>query len=124
MLEIIQAKDTEKYNDIFRTLGIEDINPSVFEAMTGGEVSGYGIYHYEKDTVVIYEIYTDDLYLYDGIVRSILFKALTKDIKKARFEVKENERLIKLHFITSDNQIIDNIDYFMNNCKNCKKQVL
>lgn len=122
MLEIIQAKDIEKYNSEFKALGVADKQPSVFEAITKDEVTGYGIYHYEDKTVVIDDIVTDDLYLYDGIVRSIMFLALTKEYKSARFDVRENERLVKLHFITEDNHFVDNIDYFMNNCKNCKKK--
>ena len=83
---------------------------------------GYGIYYYKEDIVIIRQIKCDDLYIYDGIVRAILFLSLTKGYKKAEFYMEEKKRVIGLGFITDENSVLDNIDDFMNNCKNCNNK--
>ncbi len=122
MLEILQTKDKTKYVNDFIMLRIDKNNCNVFEATSGEDVIGYGIYYYQEDKVVIKLIKCDDLYIYDGIVRAILFLSVTKGYKKAEFDMAEKERVIGLGFIKCGNSTLDNIDDFMNNCKKCNNK--
>ena len=122
MLEIVQAHDFKKYQEIIKTLDIADEIISIVEALDKNEVIGFGIYHYNSDKVIIdfVESY-EDKYLYDGIVRSILFLAITNNINCAEFKVVKNQVLIELGFVNENDNYIQNISDFMDKCKNCKK---
>lgn len=120
MLEIVQAKDYKKYSELFEKLKIEDEIISVVEAMDNKNVIGCGIYHFDDKSVIIDYIDSgDDLQLYDGIVRSILFLAMNNGINSAVFNIDDYSSLIKLKFINGKDKFINNINNFMNNCKKC-----
>lgn len=122
MLEILQAKDYKNYYGLFDKLGISDEIVSVVEAMDKDNVIGFGIYHFaEKSVAIDYVESNGDLYLYDGIVRSILFLALTNNIDSAVFNMQDKTEAIRLGLIAENDNTLTSIDYFMNNCKNCKK---
>lgn len=122
MLEIVQARDYKKYYKLFEELNIENEIISVAEAMDNGKVIGFGIYHYSDGNVVIdYIDSKSDLELYDGIVRTILFLALNNNINSAVFNIDDKIKLIKLRFISKNENTIRDIANFMDNCKKCKK---
>lgn len=121
MLEIVQARDYKKYYKLFEKLNIADEIVSVAEAMDNENVIGFGIYHYSNNSVVIdYIDSKSDLELYDGIARTILFLALNNNINSAVFNVDDKINLIKLRFISENENSIGNIANFMDTCKNCK----
>ena len=122
MLEIVQAKDFTPYYPLLKKLNIDDDIISIAEALDKGKVIGYGIYHYDKDCVLINYIESnDDLYLYDGIVRSILFLAQNNGINKAIFKLEDTSVVERLKFVDSGDKCINNIDKILSNCKNCNK---
>ncbi len=122
MLEIVQARDYKKYYKLFEELNISDEIVSVAEAMDNGNVIGFGIYHYSDSNVVIdYIDSKSDLELYDGIARTILFLALNNNINSAVFNINDKINIIKLRFISENENTIENIANFMDTCKNCKK---
>lgn len=121
MLEIVQARDYKKYYKLFEQLNISDEIVSVVEAMNNDEIIGFGIYHYNLDKLVVDYIESNsDLELFDGITRTILFLALNNNINSALFNMKDRTNLIKLRFISENENSIANIANFMDNCKNCK----
>lgn len=122
MLEIIQAKDFSPYYDLIKKLNIDDDIISVAEAVDKGNVIGFGIYHYKNDYVIInYLDSKGDLYLYDGIIRSILFLAFNNGINKAIFMLDDTSDIERLKFVENGEKCIDNIDKILSNCKSCKK---
>ena len=124
MLQILQTKNIENYSEIIKRLGLENKNANVVEAVDKDEIFGTGIYLIEKDKVVIYFIDSKgDLYLYDGIVRSILFLAVLKDIDKAEFEIEDKTDLIKLGFVQKNSNCLNDLKEFMSKCKSCGKKL-
>lgn len=124
MLEIKECKDILRYSDIINDLLDDYALVSVAEAYDGERVSGFGVYSYEKDAVVIHRVeYGDDLYLADGIVRTILFKAMMNGIDRGVFAANESNDILtsKLKYIKDKGRIINSITDFMDNCKNCKE---
>ena len=69
---------------------------------------------------MLYEVITDTD-IFDGIVRSILFLAVNNNIDKAIFKIKETDKLHILGFTEQSENILNNIQTFLSNCKSCKK---
>ncbi len=121
MLEIVQAKDFKKYYPLFIEHGIQDEVISVVEALSNDAVIGYGIYYYKNNNVVISCLNSyGDIFLYDGIVRAILYLAISNNVNSAEFCIEDKTILKELKFIDKDDYIQDLI-YFLEKCKNCKK---
>ncbi len=122
MFEIIQAKDYSKYFEMFDELELGDEIVSVSEFIEFGKIAGFGIYHFNKDTVFVdyIECYDDEKKL-DGIARSILFIAFNKGINKAVFNIKRNLILNKLNYVDNYGKI-DNIINVLDTCKSCKNK--
>lgn len=122
MLEILQTKNFEKYIDKLDKMKILDKFPNVVEATDKDEILGLGIYHFDDDAVVLDEIEANgDLYLYDGIVRSILFLAMMKEIDVAKFNLCDMTNVTKLGFVKDDEKTLSPITGFMSKCKSCGK---
>lgn len=122
MLQILQTKHIENYAEKLCEMNLLQLFPNVVEAEDNGNVIGYGIYHFENSTVVLDEVNSEgDLYLYDGIVRAVLFLAVMKgyDVAEFRFSDKENAR--KLGFIKNDDNVLSGLNEFMSKCKSCGK---
>lgn len=123
MLEIHQRSDENGYEKLLGGLDAEG-GVKIIEAFDKGEVIGFGIFSYDGGALNLYKISAGgDLYLFDGIVRSALFKASLNGIEKAEVKSRapeEIESYKKLNFISGDNFIIEPISQFMNGCKNCK----
>lgn len=85
------------------------------------EVIGHAIYVEKEDIIEIYEVDCNpDLYLYDGIVRTILFKGMLKGINKAEYNLKDMTKIYKLRLSDKDSNKLSSIESIMNSCKNCK----
>lgn len=121
MLEIQEKFSTEGYEALAERAG-EGLH--ITEAFDKGEVIGFIAYSYENEKTVIYDLDDGgDLYLCDGLVRSVLFKSCLKDIHIAEFAVEDETKcvsLTKLGFIKNGSKTLENIDSLMNGCQNCK----
>ena len=122
MLEIVENFSREGYEGIAERAEGKELH--ITEALENGRISGYIAYFYGRDKTVVLD-YDDngDLYLCDGLVRSVMFKSCLKNINAVTFEIPDGEKynnLRKLHFL-SDSDTAENIERFMDGCKNCKK---
>lgn len=123
MLEILQARDYKKYIPIIEKLNIDDDLISVVEAVDKNEVLGYGIYRFEDAKLIIEDVEcNDDFYLLDGIIRSILYLAMSNGIDSAVFNVSGKYKTDCQKIINTSQNCIESISTFMNNCKNCNKK--
>ena len=126
MLEILQTKNKENYKDKITELGLDFDTAFVVDATDEGSSIGYGIYHFgiddEYNPLVEVDLVQDnsDILLFDGIIRSILFLAMMKGIAKARFNLTQTDKLIKLGFVQNNYNCLDSIEEFMSKCKSCK----
>ena len=126
MLEILQTKNKENYRDKITELGLDFDTSFVVDATDEGSSLGFGIYHfgiddeYNPQVEVDFVSYNSDIMLFDGIIRSILFLAMMKGIDKARFNISEADKLIKLGFVQNNYNSLDSIAKFMSKCKSCE----
>lgn len=126
MLEILQARNKEKYKDRISELNLDFDLSFVVEATDEGSSLGFGIYHFGIDedynpvVEIDYVFYNSDILLLDGIVRSILFLAMMKQIDKAKFNLVQTDDLLKLDFVQNNYNYLDSIEKFMSKCKSCK----
>lgn len=124
MLEILQTRNFENYREKIELLGIADTFPNVVEAKDGENVKGYGIYHIDipEQKVVIDDAQADgDLYLFDGIIRSVLFLAMMKGIETAEFADRITGNAKKLGFVQNNDNLLSPLSEFMSKCKSCGK---
>lgn len=124
MLEIQEKFDNTGYEYITEQAGINNVH--ITEAMEQGNATGFIAYAYESERTVVYD-YDDngDLMLCDGLVRSVMFKSVLKGIETMVFEIADKskfENLKKLHFLSGDSNICENLDGFMNTCESCRKK--
>lgn len=121
MLEIQEKFSTEGYEALAERAG-EGLH--ITEAFDKGMVIGFIAYSYKSGRTLVYDFDDGgDLYLCDGLVRSVLFKSCLKDIHTAEFAVEDEkkcESLTRLGFIKNKCKILENIDSLMNGCQNCK----
>lgn len=123
MLQILQTRNIEAYNEIIAKLGLEDSMPSVVEATDNDTVIGIGVYHmdFEAGAVVIdYCEWGEDIMLLDGIIRSILFLVMLRGIDKAMFNESLKDNAIKLGFVKDDSLTLESISSVLDGCKHCK----
>lgn len=123
MLEIQEKFSTEGYESVADASKGSMLH--ITEAFDKGNVIGFIAYSYEGDRTIVYD-YSDggDLFLCDGLVRSVMFKSCLKGINTVTFTLSDTSKyknLRKLRFISADSDTAENIDNFMNGCKNCKK---
>ncbi len=122
MLEIKNTFDVEKYQEEIERLKLDPNFTLVVESFDKERVNGYGFYHIENDRIVIdYIDDSGDILLFDGIARSILFKALLSGINKAEFSDLQIDKFLRLGFVQSNYKLIDSIDDFLSKCKSCGK---
>lgn len=126
MLQILQTKNYGNYMSQINDLGISEFFPNVVEATDNDEILAVGIYHFdisidtfEKKIIIDYITKEIDLSLFDGMVRSMLFIAMMKEIDTAEFRNCDKSKLLKLGFVTNDNNCLQSISEFMTNCKSC-----
>lgn len=126
MLEILEQKNIKPYQNIIRQLQIPEwADMHLTELLEEQAVKGYILYAYEMEQVVIYAVADGgDLDNCDGLVRSVLYKALLRGLNKAVFKVQAadvQETLSKLGFVKNRQNRIENIMDVMENCKKCKE---
>lgn len=95
-------------------------NPAVtdcvcFELKDGGAVCGQIRARVEDDTVVIFELESEEEIFYDGLVRAVLGYAANRQIDRARFEIGDERKRKRLHgfgFIPEDGNMLESIGAF------------
>lgn len=125
MLQILQAKDINIYKDTIEKLNLNENTIDIAEAVDDDKINGFGIYHFnikERTLIIDYIDAKGDILLYDGLVRSILFIGMMKNIDKAKFKNDDFDTLEKLGFIKNKCKYIDSINDFMNKCKTCNNK--
>lgn len=121
MLEIHQNENTEKYTDYLDKLNISGTHMKVVEAHDRNRVTGFCIFSYAEDAVTLYVAeYGEDLYLCDGLVRAVLFKASLLGIDRAEFAFADLADVRKLGFLEKDSRTLLSIQSIMGGCKSCK----
>lgn len=122
MLSILEATDLSAYAETLSKLELP-AGYHVSEVREKDAVTGYIVYAYEPEQVVIYAL--DDGHDYnncDGLVRSVLFKAELRGLERAAFRITDAgmlERLRTLRFIQNDENTLDPIADIMESCKKC-----
>ncbi len=119
MLSILKRKDAEGYLHILEKFGLSPIDTDISESIENGIVSGYAIYRLTPDGLFIYDVKANDLTIYDGIVRSVLFLATLKGVEKAKLLLDDKLDAITLGFITIDNDVIEPISNVLGGCSGC-----
>jgi len=127
MLQIVEQKDLSSYAELIHALRVpEGTKLYLTEALDGGVVTGYIVYAYEPDRVAIYAVDDGgDLYLCDGLVRSVLFKAELRGLERAVYYVQNTammERICSLRLAQKNSGILENIHEIMESCKKCKEK--
>ncbi len=124
MLKIVEQTDLTPYQALLDRIQTKN-RLYLTEALENGQVTGHIVYAYEPEQAVIYDVEDGgDLYLCDGLVRSVLFKAELRGLEKAYFALTEEtamEKMRKLRFVQNDENILPDIREIMENCKKCKK---
>lgn len=121
MLEIRQAKDNEPYKMYIQDAGISNEEAQVVESVSGGQITGFGLFSYCEDKVCIHHVDSrKDNYLYDGLIRAILFKATMLKIDRAEFFLADLNSLHELGFLEKESACINSIQSILSSCKKCK----
>ncbi|NLZ47043.1 MAG: hypothetical protein GX896_10175 [Clostridiales bacterium] len=122
MLEILQTKNIQNYNELIKNLKLDINSTYVVEATDNEIVNGIGVYHFDKNVLFIDYIDSEsDLTLFDGIVRSILFLTMLKGIEKAIFNQILTETCVKLGLLEKNQNQLNTISDFLGKCKSCEK---
>ncbi len=124
MLKILEQQDTAPYRQILDGIGTP-YRLYLTEAMDGDQVTGYIIYAYEPDAVVVHVVDDGgDLMLCDGLVRSVLFKGMLRGLNRGVFRLTDGAMMAKmqtLRFVKNDGNALENIAEIMDNCKSCRE---
>lgn len=124
MLKILEQTDLTPYRAVLDAVQ-SDYPLCLTEAMDGEQVTGYIAYAYEPDAVVIHALDDGgDLYLCDGLVRSVLFKGLLRGLNKGVFRLTDAammEKMRTLRFVNNGQNTLENIAEIMDNCKSCRE---
>lgn len=119
MLEIHACKDIRLYTNF---LAEHNLPPYAFvvEAFNKDAVVGFGIFEYGDDFVKLFAIECEELSLYDGIARTILFKASMKGIDKAEFLLEDMAPIYSLKLLKKGDRTLPSIQDVMGGCESCK----
>ena len=122
MLQILECRDFTPYKKQLDMLDGFDGELHIVESVGDNSVDGFAIYAVNPQRVTFYFAEAgDDLGLFDGIIRAVIFKAVIASVDMAFFErTVDGERLMRLGFIQNDGRELNNLADFMNNCKNCR----
>lgn len=125
MLQILKQERKKAYEDQINELGIDISQAHISEAVDGAKVIGWAIYTITDDQITIYRIYPEnDLLLFDGIIRSVLFLAEQKGIQKALVIGNVVSPAQKLSLLGDSEDLIYPISAVFNGCKHCKENKL
>lgn len=120
MLEIKTIRDKSKYIDKITAMGLAPDTCEVCESYSSGKTDGYGFYHLAGEEVYVDFVEADNLLCFDGIVRSILFKAMLCGIEKAEFSPSILDKLYALKIIKPGESALDSILGLLSHCSGCK----
>lgn len=123
MLEIHEAKNINDYKSVTDRLP-EGREYKIIESYSpDGSITGSGIYAFVDDTVVICDCrFGSDLDLCDGIIRTILFKAMLRGTDIGKCEAFDGEKnIFDVMKYPHIDYTIESIDNFLNSCKKCKE---
>lgn len=124
MLEIRELQDTAKYSSIFEKLGEEREYRVVESFNSEHEVSGYAVYSWTPESVIIHDVFFGkDILLGDGILRAVLFKACLKGIECGICLACDGEInwFEKMKYETIEPGKISPISSFLDGCSKCKE---
>ncbi len=124
MLEIRELQDTAKYSEVFKKLGEEKEYRVVESFGSDHEVTGYAVYSWSPEAVIIHEAcFGRDILLGDGILRAVLFKACLKGIECGIcLACEEKTNLFdKMKYETTEPGKIFPISSFLDGCSRCKE---
>ena len=120
MLQILKREDKSPYLAEIAELGLSGNEIAVSEAVDGDLVLGYALYKISPEAIEIYKISPqNDLLLFDGIARSILFLAVLKGVERAEFKLSDLTEAKKLGF-ADENGVLEDISSVFSGCKGCK----
>lgn len=121
MLQILKQENKQGYSQRLTELGLDPEKISISEATDGGNVTGFGIYEFSGDSIVIHCIEPqNDLVLFDGIARSVMFLAVLKGIEKAEYRGDTRKNAALLKFISDEKPYIQPISSIFNGCEGCR----
>lgn len=121
MLQILKQENKQGYLTKLAELGLEPEKINISEAVDGGKVTGFGIYVFADDSIVINCIEPqNDLVLFDGIARSVMFLAVLKGIEKAEYRGNTCKNAKLLKFITDEKPYLEPISSVFNGCQGCR----
>lgn len=121
MLQILKQENKQGYLAKLAELGLAPENVSISEAIDGENVTGFGIYELTSDSIVIHGIEPEnDLVLFDGIARSVMFLAVLKGIEKAEYRGNTRKNAALLKFITDEKPYLEPISSIFNGCEGCR----
>lgn len=125
MLTIVEQKDLSGYAALLDSLHAPaGTQLYLTEALEGERATGYIVYAYEPERVAVYAVDDgDDLYLCDGLVRSVLFKGMLRGLDAAVFYLQDETmmaKMKKLRFVENDENTLKSIVKIMDNCKSCR----
>lgn len=125
MLEMRELPDIKKYSEIINSLPDKNADYKVIESFGKAKmITGFAVYSYEEDAVVIHHCeYGEDIELCDGILRTVLFKAIFKGIDRGICLACEDKTNLfdKMRYPQNDGHEIASINNFLNSCKKCKE---
>lgn len=122
MLQILECRDFTPYKKQLDMLDEFDGELHIAEAIGDNCVDGYAIYAINPNRITVYFAEAgNDLGLFDGIIRTVIFKAVIASVDSAYFARTVNDETLKqLGFIQNDSRELNKLADFMNNCKNCR----
>lgn len=122
MLEIHEKKNTDGYEEIISNIDCEYLR--IVESIDEDKVNGYGIYAVDENGLTVFDFDSADVNITDGIIRTMLFKAMIAGINECSFQIKNQDKihiLERIGFIKENKKCINDISNFMINCKKCKE---
>lgn len=121
MLQILKQDAKDNYLCEIKSLGLSAEAAHVSEAVDGANVIGWAIYELGDDVLIIHKITpTEDLVLFDGIIRSVLFLAQQKGVNKAVVCGNAIEAAQRLKLLSDGKNTIEPISDVFGGCKHCK----
>ncbi len=119
MLQILKRKDADGYLHILERFGLSAYDTDISESVEDGTVNGYAVYRLSPEGIFFYDVKANDLTIYDGIVRSVLFLAALKGVERARFLLDDKSNVISLGFVSLETDVLDPISGVLGGCSGC-----
>lgn len=122
MLQILKRKNADGYEEVLSHLGLNVDDVDISESFENDTVNGYAVYKITPDDLYIYCVDTrDDMVLYDGVIRSVLFLAALRGVERAHFMLEDKSSAVALGFLTVDSDVLEPISSVLGNCSGCNR---